>query len=492
MPDLAVELYGLQVGSLSGNWRNFDFHASHEAVTEFGIDSSILSVAVPLAVVANRKHKSRRQNFFRELLPEGRMLTRMAQDAELLEQDVIGLLRRYGRDIAGALQIWDPSRPGEPKQPALEDISTADVADMLTHVQNNPLGNKPNGGKTSLAGVQDKIVLAVTPHGWARVIDGHPSTHILKPESRDYPTIIYDEEYGSRFAREAGLSEYETRIDTFDNVPALVIERYDRSEDAPRGRIHQEDFNQALGAGGNRKYQKYGGRVSLERIAAVLSAVGDTESLERLLRMCVVSVAVGNLDMHAKNISLLHRPDGTMTLAPAYDVVPQVHLPNDGEMALSVHHEYRHGAITRAHLIAEGQSWKMPNAEHIVDETLEIVRDTANVQQPHPKSYPGLADDVARFTANLIDGRPIASLSHLPRDRNVRTRRGRLEIADPTGCRPVLKSGDEPLDAVADVPSNRPRGFGRDGDAFSFGHGFTHLFAVVSVRTRLPIQHCRQ
>ena len=408
MTDLVVELYGLQVGTLAGDWRNFDFRASHEAIAEFGIDSSILSVAVPLAVVANRKHKSRRQNFFRELLPEGRMLTRMAHAVDLREQDAIGLLRTYGRDIAGALQIWDPGRPGEPKQPALEDVNTADVADMLANVQINPLGNKADGGKTSLAGVQDKIVLAATPQGWARVIDGHPSTHILKPESRDHPTIIYDEEYGSRFARAAGLTAHETWIEEFAGVPALVIERYDRADDAPRGRIHQEDFNQALGASGNRKYQKYGGRVSLERIAGVLSAVGDGESLERLLRMCVMSVAVGNLDMHAKNISLLHRPDGTMTLAPAYDVVPQVHLPNDGEMALAVHHEYRHSAITREHLIEEGRRWTVRNAEQVVDETLEIVLDTANAQEPHPRAHPGLADDIAGFTANLIAGRPAA------------------------------------------------------------------------------------
>jgi serine/threonine-protein kinase HipA len=42
------------------------------------------------------------------------------------------------------------------------------------------------------------------------VIDGWPSTHILKPESRDYPTSIYDEEFGARFARAAGLSAFST------------------------------------------------------------------------------------------------------------------------------------------------------------------------------------------------------------------------------------------------------------------------------------------
>src|SRR5215472_14431216 len=116
------------------------------------------------------------------------MLTRLAQQAGVVEQDVIGLLRAYGRDVAGALQIWDPDVPGEPKQPALEPLSSVAVAGMLDHVQDNPLGNKPAGGKTSLAGVQDKIMLARTGERWNRVIDGWPSTHILKPESRDYPT----------------------------------------------------------------------------------------------------------------------------------------------------------------------------------------------------------------------------------------------------------------------------------------------------------------
>ena len=342
-------------GYSRGTWRAFDFVPDPAAVVKFGIDSPILSVAIPLTVVAVRSRRERRQNFFRELLPEGRMLTRLAQQAGVAEQDVIGLLRAYGRDVAGALQIWDPEVPGEPKQPALEPLSSAGVASMLVHVQDNPLGNRPAGGKTSLAGVQDKIVLARAEGGWNRVIDGWPSTHILKPESRDYPTSIYDEEFGARFARAAGLTSFPTWIEEFAEVSAVVIERYDRSPDAPQGRIHQEDFNQVLGAAGNQKYQKYGGKVSLERIARVFSALGDSDSLERLFKLVVVSVAVGNLDLHAKNVSLLHRPDGSMTLSPAYDVVPQAHQPNDGEVALAVGGEYRHAAITMDHLLAEGQ-----------------------------------------------------------------------------------------------------------------------------------------
>ncbi|MBL7521484.1 HipA domain-containing protein, partial [Frankia sp. CNm7] len=204
-----------------------------------------------------------------------------------------------------------------------------------------------------------------------------------------------------------GLAAYSTWIEEFEATPAVVIERYDRSPYAPQGRIHQEDFNQVLGTAGNQKYQKYGGRVSLERIARVFSATGDADSLRRLFALVVVSVAIGNLDLHAKNISLVHRPDGSMTLSPAYDLVPQAHLPNDGEVALAIASEYRHAALTLDHLAAEGRAWGLINAPALGEEVLATVRQVAGTQTPHPGAHPGLAGDIARFATNLLSGRAI-------------------------------------------------------------------------------------
>ncbi|WP_163547425.1 type II toxin-antitoxin system HipA family toxin [Candidatus Frankia nodulisporulans] len=408
MADLVVDLYGTRVGVLAGPSHTFDFLTDPAAVTAFGLDSTVLSAAIPFTAVPTRTRRDRRQNFFRELLPEGRMLTRLAEQADVAERDVIGLLRRYGRDVAGALQIWDPDLPGEPKQPTLEPLSTAGVADMLTHVRREPLGNHPSTGKTSLAGVQDKIVLARTGGGWNRVIDGWPSTHILKPRSQDHPTTIYDEEYGARISRATSLTSHDTWIEQFDGVPAVVIERYDRASDAPQGRLHQEDFNQVLGASGNQKYQKYGGRVSLERIARVFAVAGDSDSLRRLFILVVVSVAVGNLDLHAKNISLVHRPDSSMTLSPAYDVVPQAHLPTDGEVALAINGEYRHSALTLDHLTSEGHAWGLADANSIADAALATVLALTTSQDPHPEAHPELAHDIARFTTNLLSGRAVS------------------------------------------------------------------------------------
>ena len=405
MADLVVDLYGWRIGRLVGDWRSFDFIADAEAVGHFGLDSPMLSVAIPLSAVAVRARKERRQNFFRELLPEGAMLRHLAERAQVDEHDVIGFLRTFGRDLAGALQIWDPDLPGEPLTPSVAPVTDAGIAAMLDEVRRDPLGNRPPTGKTSLAGVQDKIVLARLGDSWHRAQDGWPSSHILKPVSREHPSIIFDEEYGARLARSLGLTSFATAIMEFDGVPALVIERYDRSPERPDGRIHQEDFNQALGARGIQKYQQHGGRVSLSRIAQVVTTSAGSQARSSLFALTVLSVAAGNLDLHAKNLSLLHHPDGAMALAPAYDVVPQAHQPNDQMMALAVDGEYRHAAITLDLLAAEGRAWGIDHARGLAEVLLEQIRELVRSEQPDPRAHPYLAQDIEQFASNLLSGR---------------------------------------------------------------------------------------
>ncbi len=196
-------------------------------------------------------------------------------------------------------------------------------------------------------------------------------------------------------------------------MPALVIERFDRTEpggaETPPQRIHQEDFNQVLGTQGDQKYQRYGGKVSLARVARELTVLGDVDGVRRLARMTVLAAAVGNLDMHAKNLALLHHRDGTVRLAPAYDVVPQAHLPNDGELALSVDRTDRHASVTRSHLVAEIDSWGVREARRIVEEALDTVLATVSTQAPDRHAHPGLSEDILRFTTNLREGRAVGA-----------------------------------------------------------------------------------
>jgi serine/threonine-protein kinase HipA len=122
--------------------------------------------------------------------------------------------------------------------------------------------------------------------------------------------------------------------------------------------------------------------------------------------MVVLAVAVGNLDLHAKNLSLIHRIDGTITLAAAYDIVPQTHFPNDQEMALAVNGEYRHAALTSADLVAELTTWGIDDAEALVRGTLTAVRDAVAAEQPDRRAYTNLRADIDRFITNLLAGHP--------------------------------------------------------------------------------------
>ena len=405
--DLRVELYGELVGYLVGtDRRSFDFVTHPHAIAVFGLGSTVLSQSVPFELVSNRRRAGRRRNYFAELLPEGTALDNLAAEIRVSTDDVIPLLARFGRDVAGAVQIYDPDAPGEPRQPERIPVDSDEIARILMNTQTAPLGNRPQSGRTSLAGVQNKIVLARAEGQWFQVVEGYPSTHIVKPPSSRHPTITFDEEYGFRVARAAGLTELDAWIEDFSGVRALVIERYDRSPDAPQGRIHQEDMNQALGASKNEKYQEFGGLMSLARIAAVVGQGGDRRSVEQLLRLVTVSQALGNLDMHGKNISLLRFRDGSTRLTPAYDVVPQTHLDSGGKMALAVNREYTHAAITLDDLVAEGELWKVRSPRGIVTSTLEAVEAFVHAENPVDGAYTGLRDDIERFTGNLLGGRP--------------------------------------------------------------------------------------
>lgn len=403
MTRLEVWLYGTRVGTLAGNsWRDFDFTPAPEAFARFGVLSTVLSEAIPLTVRPARSQAARRRNFFAELLPEGLTRIRLAGQAGVETSDTLGMLRRYGRDVAGALEIFDPDDPWEPPTPELRPLSDTQVRQLADNFPAAPLGNDPLQGRLSLGGVQLKLALVKQNGRWWQPLGGYPSTHILKQSPDRYPTMIFDEEYGCRLAAQFGLLDYGVQIELFDGRPMLVIERYDRCTDSSgmTTRLHQEDMNQALGASGDQKYQQNGGVVTLRRIARVVAQYGSDE-LNHLLRLVVFAAAIGNLDLHAKNISLLHLPDGTARLAPAYDNVPLLHQSTDGELALAVNRVYRLSALKLADLAAEAQAWEMPGQAPKIDAWLAQIAALADATDPLPGAAPGLAATIKENIARL-------------------------------------------------------------------------------------------
>lgn len=280
---------------------------------------------------------------------------------------------------------------------------------LLTERAANPLANSGVLGKTSLAGVQPKIVLAQLDGGWHQVFGGFPSTHIVKPIVSSRPTEIFDEEYGARFTRALGralgVANIDTHLANFGGTDALVIQRFDRDLAVPGGRVHQEDFNQVLGAAGNQKYQAYGGIVTLKRIAEVLRSRGEANDMRKLAVITTLGVAISNLDMHAKNLGLLHSADGHIALAPAYDFVPHgLREGLDGQLALAVNKKYLHATVTKEDLVLEFSSWGLRGTKDIVNDTLEQVQVIAAREEPATQAAAGLAENVSSTVQHLLDG----------------------------------------------------------------------------------------
>ena len=167
-------------------------------------------------------------------------------------------------------------------------------------------------------------------------------------------------------AARAGLLTAHTRIAIFAGIEVLVSERYDRgSVDGVFRRIHQEDACQALSVltvVPEHKYEEFGGP-TLVRIARLLDLWGDAWSKEELLRQVAFHIIVGNADAHGKNVSILHRSDGSVGLAPMYDVMSTEYYsdayarPMSSTLGLFVNAKHNINEVSVEDLMAEAKRW---------------------------------------------------------------------------------------------------------------------------------------
>ncbi len=365
MPDeLAVWLYGTNVGTLAEERRVLSFRFSEEAYRRWGLRSPILSLSMPVSTRPYRDAVA--SPFFEGLVPEGQLRKTLAYDFRIAETDTFGLLRRIGRDCAGAVVVRTgiDGAPSSSDVHGAEPIGSDEVAARIANLPSYPLGVDKKV-RVSLAGVQNKLLLTKTAKGWALPV-GAPSTHILKPAISRLPESVENEDYCMRLARHVGVRAAATEIERFGGSPVLVVERFDRAVD-PDGtvrRVHQEDVDQALGIEPARKYEASGGP-PLRRVASLLSDWrAPREELSELLRQVTFVVAVGDADHHAKNISILHGEDGGIRLTPLYDVMCTRYYPSVTTAPGMYVNGKRHiDEIRPDDLVEEGTAWGLPRED---------------------------------------------------------------------------------------------------------------------------------
>jgi serine/threonine-protein kinase HipA len=277
------------------------------------------------------------------LLPEGLVREQIAAQLKLSASDSYSLLAALGRDCAGAIQVVEARRMSEP--PSVRWLDREQVDALIAELPSRPLGLRgaDERVRVSLAGVQRKAVLvrgdAVR---YGEPLNGHPTTHILKPEllDGDLDGIAVNEYFCMRLAMRCGLSAAVVELEPFADRPCLVVERFDRDLAVePVARLHQEDLCQALGITPDFKYQhRDRAQPSYEGLARLLNVHAVRPGRDRLAVAdhTVFHVLVGNDDAHAKNMSLLH-VEGGVRLAPLYDVVSTAVYPDlNQDLALGI------------------------------------------------------------------------------------------------------------------------------------------------------------
>jgi len=271
------------------------------------------------------------QAVFGGLLPEGDVREAVARNLGASSANYYALLEALGGDCAGALTMLEPDQdlPTVPEEENLDELA---LDSLLHELPQRPLAADPEEGiRLSLAGAQPKLPVIIDEHEQISLPlnAAAATTHIIKPEPSRFPGLVDNEAFCMDLAHAVGLPAARTakRV-TRSGLAYLLVERYDRDVTAdPIGRLHQEDFCQAMGRPSEYKYQQEGGpsisdAVSLLRSSSVRAA----HDLITLWRAVVFNWLIGNCDAHAKNFSLLY-DRAAPALAPLYDLVSTTVYP---------------------------------------------------------------------------------------------------------------------------------------------------------------------
>jgi serine/threonine-protein kinase HipA len=277
---------------------------------------------------------------FGGLLPEGDGREALARNLGLSAGNDYGLLEEVGGDCAGAIVLLEPGA-SLPTEPAIRWLEADELDTILRELPQRPLATDPAQGiRLSLAGAQPKTPVIVDGERIGQPTNlAAATTHIVKPEPAAFPGLVDNEAFCMDLARAIDLPAAKAIKRTSQSgLPYLLVERYDRDRTArPIGRVHQEDFCQALGVPSDRKYQSDGGPAVSASIELLRSASrAPALDLPRFWEALAFNWLIGNCDAHAKNFSLLY--DGSApTLAPLYDLVgTTLYPPLTTRLAMSI------------------------------------------------------------------------------------------------------------------------------------------------------------
>ena len=338
MESLDIYLNDRKVGRLDDDNGSLSF--AYDAVYLSSGTHEPLSHALPLRTEPYSHREV--EPVLSNLLPDDIIRTRLGEILQIPRENTFAFLKAIGGDCAGAVAFFTVgSTPRTDAAGEFRELSDEEAGAILDNLEKRPLDIGEEGLRISGAGAQDKLIACARDGRVLLPLNGTPSTHIIKPEIRNYPGSVENEWYAMSLAKACGLSAAVSEVAMIGGKRRFISTRYDRT--LSKGcmiRLHQEDFCQMLGIDPKRKYETLGGPgivASFQLLRELpVSAADVLEFIDRI----IFNFLVGNGDAHGKNFSVLYR-DGIATLAPVYDIMSTTVYPDVGRrMAMKIDDEY--------------------------------------------------------------------------------------------------------------------------------------------------------
>lgn len=186
------------------------------------------------------------------------------------------------------------------------------------------------GPTPSVGGAIPKLLLSIPAEGWDGRIALPRKTHtsgrtdiLLKLGKDSYPGIVDLEALALDIHREAGFEVPRYWKTQVRGIPALAVERYDRT---PEGKpLATESLYSILASGDARITHHYSSSYDAIALAINQSAApivdNPRSATEHLVKRLLLAIATANGDLHLENLSILQR-DGRQAFSPVYDPTP--------------------------------------------------------------------------------------------------------------------------------------------------------------------------
>jgi serine/threonine-protein kinase HipA len=228
------------------------------------------------------------------------------------------------------------------------------------------------------------------------------ATHIVKFWEAEYPELATNEYFCLAAARKCGLDVPKVRLS--DDGRALVVDRFDLCADG-----HYLGFEDFCVLNAKRTADKYRGSYEtaiLKRFREIASPDRVGRGSEQIFKMIALNAALRNGDAHLKNFGVIYdRIDGTVSLAPTYDLVTTTaYLPAD-MMALTLGGSTRWP--TKAQLLAFATNRQIVGvnaAEQMLAQIAEAMDETMAEMRQHMQMHPEFREIGERMVTIWGDG----------------------------------------------------------------------------------------